>query len=168
MAFTGTGKVWMNGKLVDWANAHIHVASHVIHYASAVFEGARCYKTPLGSAFFRLDAHIRRLIDSAKIYRMEAARSGRLHAGLSSIRCRPTDSRRATSVLCSIAATTNWASTHSRVRSRALFSCGSGAPTSAPRRSNTAWTPACRRGRAAHPTRSRPWPSRRPITPTRR
>ena len=73
MAFTGTGKVWMNGKLVDWANAHIHVASHALHYASAVFEGARCYKTPLGSAFFRLDAHIRRLYDSAKIYRMNYA-----------------------------------------------------------------------------------------------
>jgi len=71
MAFDGSGKVWMNGKLVDWANATIHVASHVVHYASAVFEGARCYKTPKGSAFFRLDAHMRRLYDSAKIYRME-------------------------------------------------------------------------------------------------
>ncbi|MEO7190695.1 MAG: branched-chain amino acid transaminase [Vicinamibacterales bacterium] len=71
MAFSGTGKVWMNGKIVDWANANIHVASHVVHYGSAVFEGARCYKTPQGSAFFRLDAHIRRLYDSAKIYRMD-------------------------------------------------------------------------------------------------
>jgi branched-chain amino acid aminotransferase len=71
MAFHTTGKVWMNGKLVDWANANIHIASHVIHYASAVFEGARCYKTPKGSAFFRLDAHMRRLYDSARIYRME-------------------------------------------------------------------------------------------------
>lgn len=71
MAFSGTGKVWMNGKLVDWANANVHVASHVLHYGSAVFEGARCYKTPTGSAFFRLDAHIRRLYDSARIYRME-------------------------------------------------------------------------------------------------
>ena len=67
----GTGKIWMNGKLVDWADATIHAASHVIHYGSAVFEGARCYKTPKGSAFFRLDAHIRRLYDSARIYRME-------------------------------------------------------------------------------------------------
>ena len=71
MSFTGTGKVWMNGKIVEWANANIHVASHVLHYGSAVFEGARCYKTPNGSAFFRLDAHIRRLYDSARIYRME-------------------------------------------------------------------------------------------------
>jgi branched-chain amino acid aminotransferase len=73
MAFSGTGKVWMNGKIVDWADANIHIASHVIHYGSAVFEGARCYKTPKGSVFLRLDAHIRRLYDSAKIYRMEYA-----------------------------------------------------------------------------------------------
>ncbi|HET9372970.1 MAG TPA: branched-chain amino acid transaminase [Vicinamibacterales bacterium] len=71
MAFSGTGKVWMNGKIVDWADAKIHAATHVIHYGSAVFEGARCYKTPKGSAFFRLDAHMRRLYDSARIYRME-------------------------------------------------------------------------------------------------
>ncbi len=71
MAFSGTGKVWMNGRIVDWSQANIHVASHVIHYGSAVFEGARCYKTPSGSAFFRLDAHMRRLYDSAAIYRME-------------------------------------------------------------------------------------------------
>jgi branched-chain amino acid aminotransferase len=51
----------------------VHVATHVIHYGSAVFEGARCYKTPNGSVFFRLDAHMRRLYDSAKIYRMEYA-----------------------------------------------------------------------------------------------
>ena len=71
MAFSGTGKVWMNGKIVDWADANIHIASHVIHYGSAVFEGARCYKTPKGSMFFRLDAHMRRLYDSARIYRMD-------------------------------------------------------------------------------------------------
>jgi branched-chain amino acid aminotransferase len=71
MAFSGTGKVWVNGKLVDWADATIHLASHVVHYGSAVFEGARCYKTASGSAFFRLDAHVRRLYDSARIYRMD-------------------------------------------------------------------------------------------------
>jgi branched-chain amino acid aminotransferase len=71
MGFSGTGKVWMNGKIVDWSDANIHVASHVVHYGSGVFEGARCYKTPKGSAFFRLDAHIRRLYDSARIYRMD-------------------------------------------------------------------------------------------------
>jgi branched-chain amino acid aminotransferase len=71
MAFTGSGKIWMNGTLVDWADANIHIASHVVHYGSGVFEGARCYETPRGSACFRLDAHMRRLYDSAKIYRME-------------------------------------------------------------------------------------------------
>jgi branched-chain amino acid aminotransferase len=70
MAFPGTGKIWMNGKLVDWKDATIHIASHVIHYGTGVFEGARCYETPKGSACFRLDAHMRRLQDSAKIYRM--------------------------------------------------------------------------------------------------
>lgn len=71
MAFTGSGKIWMNGALVDWADATIHVASHVIHYGSGVFEGARCYASSRGSACFRLDAHMRRLYESAKIYRME-------------------------------------------------------------------------------------------------
>jgi len=73
MAFSGTGKIWMNGALVDWKDANIHIASHVIHYGSGVFEGARCYNTPRGSACFRLDAHMKRLFDSARIYRMEPA-----------------------------------------------------------------------------------------------
>ncbi|HZI78202.1 MAG TPA: branched-chain amino acid transaminase [Vicinamibacterales bacterium] len=72
MAFPGTGLIWMNGKFVEWNQAQIHVASHVIHYGSGVFEGARCYETKTGSACFRLDAHVRRLLDSAKIYRMES------------------------------------------------------------------------------------------------
>jgi branched-chain amino acid aminotransferase len=71
MSFAGTGKIWMNGSLVDWADAKIHVASHVIHYGSGVFEGARCYATPKGSACFRLDTHVERLLNSAKIYRMD-------------------------------------------------------------------------------------------------
>jgi branched-chain amino acid aminotransferase len=71
MSFPGTGKIWMNGSLVDWADAKIHIASHVVHYGSGIFEGARCYDTPVGSACFRLDAHMRRLYDSARIYRME-------------------------------------------------------------------------------------------------
>ena len=70
MAFPGTGKIWMNGSLVDWNEARIHVASHVVHYGSGVFEGARCYETANGPACFRLDAHMRRLLDSARIYRM--------------------------------------------------------------------------------------------------
>jgi len=71
MGFPGTGKIWMNGQFVDWKDANIHIATHVIHYGSGVFEGARCYSTPKGSACFRLEPHMRRLIESAKIYRME-------------------------------------------------------------------------------------------------
>ncbi|MGE0703317.1 MAG: branched-chain amino acid transaminase [Vicinamibacterales bacterium] len=70
MGFAGTGTIWMNGKLVEWKDATIHIASHVIHYGSGVFEGARCYATPKGSACFRLDEHMLRLMRSAKIYRM--------------------------------------------------------------------------------------------------
>jgi branched-chain amino acid aminotransferase len=71
MGFAGTGQIWMNGKLVQWKDATIHIASHVIHYGSGVFEGARCYETPKGSACFRIDEHLVRLMNSAKIYRME-------------------------------------------------------------------------------------------------
>jgi len=71
MAFAGTGSIWMNGSLVNWADAKIHIMSHVVHYGSGVFEGARCYDTPKGSACFRLQAHMKRLVNSAKIYRME-------------------------------------------------------------------------------------------------
>jgi len=70
MAFAGTGKIWMNGQLVEWKDATVHIGSHVIHYGSGVFEGARCYATPKGSACFRLGAHMKRLEQSAKIYRM--------------------------------------------------------------------------------------------------
>ncbi len=61
----------MNGTLVPWDEAKIHVGSHVIHYGSAVFEGIRCYTTPEGPAIFRLDAHMERLFNSAKVYWME-------------------------------------------------------------------------------------------------
>jgi len=71
MSFPKSDKIWMNGKLVPWDDAKIHVGSHVIHYGSAVFEGLRCYATPEGPAVFRLDSHTQRLFDSAKIYRMD-------------------------------------------------------------------------------------------------
>jgi len=67
----GKGKIWFDGKLVDWKKATIHVMSHVVHYGSSVFEGIRCYNTSRGPAIFRLEAHVDRLYDSAKIYRME-------------------------------------------------------------------------------------------------
>jgi branched-chain amino acid aminotransferase len=71
MSFPKSDTIWMNGTLVPWDDAKIHVGSHVIHYGSAVFEGVRCYKTPEGPAVFRLDSHTERLFNSAKIYRME-------------------------------------------------------------------------------------------------
>ncbi len=64
-------KIWMNGKLVNWHDAKIHVLSHVIHYGSSWFEGIRCYETAKGPAIFRLDKHLRRLFDSTKIYKTE-------------------------------------------------------------------------------------------------
>lgn len=63
--------IWMNGKFVPWEDAKIHICAHVIHYGTGVFEGLRCYKTPRGSAIFRLQDHTERLFNSAKIYRME-------------------------------------------------------------------------------------------------
>ena len=61
--------IWMNGKLIPWDQAQIHVMAHGLHYGSSVFEGIRCYSTPQGPAIFRLGAHVKRLIDSAKLYR---------------------------------------------------------------------------------------------------
>ena len=65
-----TYKIWRDGQLVDWQSATIHVLSHVVHYGSSVFEGIRCYETPNGGAVFRLREHMRRLRESATIYRI--------------------------------------------------------------------------------------------------
>src|ERR1700739_1557087 len=62
--------LWLNGKLVPWEKATVHVLSHALHYGSSVFEGVRAYETPRGVAIFRLRDHTRRLFDSAKIYRI--------------------------------------------------------------------------------------------------
>ena len=66
-----TEKIWHNGRFIPWQDATIHVLSHVVNYGSSVFEGIRCYSTPSGPAIFRLREHIRRMMDSAKIYRMD-------------------------------------------------------------------------------------------------
>jgi len=71
MAIQKTDKIWHNGKLINWDDATIHVMSHVIHYGSSVFEGIRCYAPPSGPAIFRAQEHMQRLLDSAKVYRME-------------------------------------------------------------------------------------------------
>jgi branched-chain amino acid aminotransferase len=71
MAFEESGKIWFNGEFVDWIEANVHVLSHVVHYGSSVFEGIRCYYTKKGPAVFRMEEHVARLYNSAKIYRME-------------------------------------------------------------------------------------------------
>jgi len=66
-----TDKIWMNGELVDWADARVHVGAHGLHYGSGVFEGIRCYETEKGPAVFRLQDHLQRLEDSAKVLFMD-------------------------------------------------------------------------------------------------
>ncbi|HWF48930.1 MAG TPA: branched-chain amino acid transaminase [Bryobacteraceae bacterium] len=94
-----TGKIWHNGRLIRWEDATIHVLSHVVSYGSSVFEGIRCYDTERGPAIFRGREHMRRLVDSAKIYRIsipytiEELTAGMLdvvrESGLSSCYIRP-------------------------------------------------------------------------------
>lgn len=71
MSLHAVNKIWMNGSLVNWEDAKIHVLTHALHYGTGVFEGIRCYSTPSGSAVFRHRDHISRLFDSAKLYYMD-------------------------------------------------------------------------------------------------
>jgi branched-chain amino acid aminotransferase len=66
-----SSKIWLNGDLVDWDQAKIHVLTHGLHYGTGVFEGIRCYETSEGTIIFRMQEHVKRLFDSAKIYMME-------------------------------------------------------------------------------------------------
>jgi branched-chain amino acid aminotransferase len=71
MAIQKTEKIWHNGKLIPWDDAQVHVMSHVVNYGSSVFEGIRCYAPPSGPAIFRAQEHTQRLLDSARIYRID-------------------------------------------------------------------------------------------------
>jgi branched-chain amino acid aminotransferase len=71
MAIVKVENIWHNGKLIPWDEATIHVMSHVVHYGSSVFEGIRCYAPPSGPAIFRANDHMQRLLDSAKVYRID-------------------------------------------------------------------------------------------------
>ncbi|MHB1326524.1 MAG: branched-chain amino acid transaminase [Thermoleophilia bacterium] len=71
MPITEVSKIWMNGELVDWADARVHVLTHALHYGSGVFEGIRAYDTKKGTHVYRLTDHIERLMRSAKIYMMD-------------------------------------------------------------------------------------------------
>jgi branched-chain amino acid aminotransferase len=64
------GKIWQDGKLIEWRDAKVHVLTHSLHYGMAVFEGVRAYKTAQGTAIFRLEEHTRRLFNSAKIFQL--------------------------------------------------------------------------------------------------
>ena len=66
-----TEKIWMNGELVDWADARVHVGAHGLHYGTGVFEGIRCYDTERGPSVFRLVDHLKRMENSAKLIYME-------------------------------------------------------------------------------------------------
>ena len=92
-------KIWHNGKLLPWQEATVHVMAHGLHYGSSVFEGIRAYNTPKGVQIFQLQAHIKRLLESARIYRMEipysaatlseACKDVLRHSGLQSAYLRP-------------------------------------------------------------------------------
>jgi branched-chain amino acid aminotransferase len=71
MPVPSVDKVWMDGRMVNWNDANIHILSHALHYGSGVFEGVRCYETPKGPAVFRLRDHLERMERSAKIFMME-------------------------------------------------------------------------------------------------
>lgn len=71
MSVQKVDKIWMNGRLVDWDDAKVHVLTHALHYGSGVFEGIRAYETKKGAAVFRLTDHMKRMVNSAKIYSME-------------------------------------------------------------------------------------------------
>ena len=70
---TETSWIWRDGEFIRWQDAQIHVLSHSVQFGSSVFEGIRCYSTPRGPAIFRLQDHLQRMLDSAKIYRMDLA-----------------------------------------------------------------------------------------------
>ena len=76
ITFKGTEKIWMDGKLVNFEDAKIHVLSHVVHYGTSIFEGIRAYETPKGTAIFRLKDHVNRLFQGIKIYRMDYGEKG--------------------------------------------------------------------------------------------
>jgi branched-chain amino acid aminotransferase len=66
-------KIWRDGEMINWDDARVHVMTHAIHYGSSVFEGIRCYESAKGSAIFRLTEHMQRLLNSAKVYRMDTS-----------------------------------------------------------------------------------------------
>ena len=164
MAIQKTEKIWHNGKLIPWDNATIHVMSHVVHYGSSVFEGIRCYALPSGPAIFRANEHMQRLLDSAKIYRIDVDYTrdelveGMVETGQEQRRRGP-----ATSVRSSCADTARRESTRSTRPPRFTSATIPGEniwATDPEKASTSAFLP----GRASRPTRCPRWPSRARIT----
>ena len=139
MPIVKTDKIWMNGELVDWDDATVHVLTHSLHYGCGVFEGIRAYPTADGPAVFRLTDHIKRLLESAKIFMMDvpygvdelvaATKETVAVNGLDQCYIGPSPT----------SATARWVSTRWPARSTCRSPCGRGAPTSARR----AWRRAC-------------------------
>ena len=132
MPITPTPKIWMNGELVAWDEARIHVLTHTLHYGTGVFEGIRAYETSDGPAVFRLTDHIVRLPNSAKILGIELPYTvDELIAGDARTPWRRPACRRATSARSPTSGTARWGSTRCRARSTWRSPAGRGAPTSA-------------------------------------
>ena len=147
MPITPTKKIWMDGELVDWDDATIHILNPTLHYGWGVFEGIRAYATDRGPAVFRLTEHIERLFRSAHIYMMEPDLTSSRSSRRPRRRCASTRSSPATSARCSTWATARWASTRCRARPPRRSRAGRGAPTSATRPPTAASARVCR---AAH------------------
>ena len=117
MPITPSKKIWMDGELVDWDDAKIHVLTHTLHYGMGVFEGVRAYETAQGPAVFRLTDHIVRLLDSAQILGMEIPFSvDELVEATKQTVAVNEARRRATSVRSPTSATARWVSTRCRAR----------------------------------------------------
>ena len=113
-----TEKIWMNGELVDWADARVHVGTHGLHYGTGVFEGIRCYDTERGPAVFRLIDHLERLETSAKLLYMQLPYSvEELRGSLLRRRSAPAASPTSTSGRLRSTATASSASTRATTRS---------------------------------------------------
>jgi branched-subunit amino acid aminotransferase/4-amino-4-deoxychorismate lyase len=161
---TPTKKIWHNGRFIPWDEAQIHVLSHVVSYGSSVFEGIRCYATSNGPAVFRIHEHVRRMADSAKIYRMDLpyGREELAEAMLELVRVNGLPP--ATSVRSHFGRTAKSASTRSRTQSMCILLAGSGASTWESRRWRKAWTCVCPAGNGSLRIRCPLSPRRAPIT----
>ena len=130
MPITPTEKIWMNGELVAWDDARIHILTHTLHYGMGVFEGIRAYETADGPAVFRLTDHIERLHNSAKIMMMDLPYSvDELVEATKQVVAGDRPADRATSGRSPTTATARWASTPCRARSTWPSPAGRGAPT---------------------------------------